>query len=38
MVADSTADLLTNLGIIQKEVVDNKRISNELRQEVDKFR
>ena len=38
MVAESTADLVTNLGAIQKAVTDNKRISNELRQEVDKFR
>ncbi|MBD5485875.1 MAG: methyl-accepting chemotaxis protein [Lachnospiraceae bacterium] len=38
MVAESTTDLVTNLGSIQQEVIDNKRISNELRQEVDKFR
>lgn len=38
MVAGSTADLVTNLGVIQQAVTDNKRISNELRQEVDKFR
>ena len=38
MVAETTTNLVTNLGSIQQEVIDNKRISNELRQEVDKFR
>lgn len=37
-VAEATTDLVTNLGAIQKAVADNKRISNELRQEVDRFR
>lgn len=38
MVAESTVGLVTNLGSIKEEVKDNERISNELRQEVDKFR
>lgn len=38
MVAESTAELVKNLGSIKEDVNDNKRISNELRQEVDKFR
>lgn len=38
MVAGATSSLVGNLGLIKTEVTDNKRISNELRQEVDKFR
>lgn len=37
-VADGTTDLVTNLGFINSEVTDNKRISALLREEVDKFR
>lgn len=36
--AEATSELVTNLGIIMKEVDDNHRIAGELRQEVDKFR
>lgn len=38
MVADGTAELVTNLSAINSEVGDNKRISALLREEVDKFR
>lgn len=38
MVADGTTELVTNLGAINSEVGDNKRISASLREEVDKFR
>lgn len=38
MAAEASADLVTNLGSIQNEVEDNKRIAGALRQEVDKFR
>lgn len=38
MVADGTAELVTNLSAINSEVGDNKRISASLREEVDKFR
>lgn len=38
MVADGTTELVTNLGFINSEVTDNKRISASLREEVDKFR
>lgn len=37
-VADSTTQLVSNLAMIEEEVTDNKRISETLRQEVDKFR
>lgn len=38
MVADGTTELVENLGAINSEVGDNKRISATLREEVDKFR
>lgn len=38
MVADNSAELVTNLSDINSEVADNQRISSELREEVDKFR
>lgn len=37
-VASGTAELVNNLSSINKEVADNKRISDELREEVEKFR
>lgn len=37
-VASRTGSLVNNLSTISKEVVDNKRISDELRGEVEKFR
>lgn len=38
MVADGTAELVTNLSAINSEVGDNERISESFREEVDKFR
>lgn len=38
VVAEGTTQLVMNLGSIQSEVEDNKRISESLREEVDKFR
>lgn len=37
-VAEGTTRLVSNLGNIQEEVQDNKRIADELRREVDRFR